>query len=171
MMVVTVDGKKGGSSAEESVRMPFLLKMEFEYALGSYATRFFQELKDHGRLMGVRCSACSRVYVPPRPVCGICYEPTTEWVQVQDEGVLIGCTVVRLPFIDPMTGEQRPVPYGFGIIRLDGASTAIYHFVDETDDRKLRVGRRVKANIRAQRQGNMRDIVSFRLLDEGGSKA
>ena len=27
------------------------------------------------------------------------------------------------PFIDPMTGVQRPVPYGFGLIRFDGADT------------------------------------------------
>jgi len=85
---------------------------------------------------------------------------------VGDQGTIIGCTVVRLPFLDPMTGQQRPVPYGFAIIRLDGASTAIYHFVEETDDTRLRVGRRVQANFRAQRQGNMGDIVSFRLLEE-----
>jgi len=52
-----------------------------------------------------------------------------------------------------------------GIIRLDGASTAMYHFVDETDDAKLKVGRRVKARIRANRQGNMRDIECFELVD------
>lgn len=150
---------------QQSTRVPFLLKAEYDYALGSYAVRFFQELKDHGRLMGVRCPACQRVYIPPRPVCGICYEPSDEWVQVSDEGVLIGCTVVRLPFIDPMTGEKRPVPYGFGIIRLDGAATAMYHFVDETDDKKLRVGRRVKANFARQRVGSLRDIINFRLLE------
>jgi uncharacterized OB-fold protein len=107
----------------------------------------------------------AKVYIPPRPVCGICFAQTSDWVPVSDEGVLVGATVVRLPFIDPMTGERRPVPYGMGIIRLDGASTAMYHFVDETDDAKLRVGRRVKARIRANRQGNMRDIECFELVD------
>lgn len=152
-------------AGEESIRVPFLMKMEYEYAVGENATRFFQELKDHGRLMGVRCAACNRVYIPPRPVCGICFEPTTEWVPLSDEGVLVGATVVRLPFVDPMTGKQRPVPYGMGIIRLDGASTGIFHFVDETDESKLRVGRRVRANIRTERQGNLQDITGFRLVD------
>jgi uncharacterized OB-fold protein len=153
------------AAKEDVVRVPFLMKMDYNYALGHYATRFFQELKDHGRLLGVRCPACRRVYIPPRPVCGICFEPTGEWVQVSDEGVLIGATLVRLPFIDPMTGEQRPVPYGMGIIRLDGAATGMYHFVDETDESKLRVGRRVKAVLRKERRGNMLDITSFRLID------
>ncbi len=150
---------------DDVIRVPFLMNMEYRYALGAYASRFFQELKDHGRLVGIRCSQCERVYIPPRPVCGICYAETRDWVPVSNEGVLVGATVVRLPFIDPMTGEQRPVPYGMGIIRLDGAATAMYHFVDETDDAKLKVGRRVKARIRANREGNMRDIECFQLVD------
>lgn len=153
------------NAGEESISVPFLMKIEYEYALGTNATRFFQELKNSGRLMGVRCPACDRVYIPPRPVCGICFEPTTEWVPLSDEGVLVGATVIRLPFVDPMTGKQRPVPYGMGIIRLDGAATGIFHFVDEVDESKLRVGRRVKANIRADRQGNLHDIIGFRLVD------
>jgi uncharacterized OB-fold protein len=63
-----------------------------------------------------------------------------------------------------MTGEQRPVPYGFGIIQLDGSSTSMFHFVDETDDSKLKVGMRVKANFREPRQGNIRDITNFRVI-------
>ncbi len=153
------------AKTDDVIRVPFLMKMEYRYALGAYASRFFQELKDHGRLVGIRCPECERVYVPPRPVCGICFAETSDWVPVSDEGVLVGATVVRLPFIDPMTGERRPVPYGMGIIRLDGASTAMYHFVDETDDAKLKVGRRVKARIRANRKGNMHDIECFELLD------
>jgi uncharacterized OB-fold protein len=153
------------AKTDDVIRVPFLMKMEYRYALGAYASRFFQELKDHGRLVGIRCPECERVYIPPRPVCGICFAETSDWVPVSDEGVLVGATVVRLPFIDPMTGERRPVPYGMGIIRLDGASTAMYHFVDETDDAKLKVGRRVKARIRANREGNMRDIECFELVD------
>ena len=153
------------AKTDDVIRVPFLMKMEYRYALGAHASRFFQELKDHGRLVGIRCPECERVYIPPRPVCGICFEETSDWVPVSNEGVLVGATVVRLPFIDPMTGERRPVPYGMGIIRLDGASTAMYHFVEETDDAKLKVGRRVKARIRAHRKGNMRDIECFELVD------
>ena len=153
------------AAADEVIRVPFLMKMEYRYALGAYASRFFQELKDHGRLIGIQCPECQRLYIPPRPVCGICFVPTNKWVPVSSEGVLVGATVVRLPFIDPMTGERRPVPYGMGIIRLDGASTALYHFVDETDDAKLKVGRRVRARMRANRQGSMRDIECFELVD------
>jgi uncharacterized OB-fold protein len=159
---MTEVGKKKNS---EALRIPFQLNVEYHYAAGAHATRFFTELRDTGRLFGVKCPACQRVYLPPRPVCGICFEPTSEWVQVSDEGVIVGCTVVNVPFIDPMTGEQRPVPYGFGIIRLDGAATAIYHFLEEKDPARMRVGQRVKAVFRERREGNLLDILHFRALD------
>jgi len=154
-----------GGKKEEGLRVPWLLSVEYEYAAGHFATRFFQELRDNGRIWGVRCPGCQRVYIPPRPICGICAGKTGEWVEVSDEGVIVGCTVVNVPFIDPMTGEQRPVPYGFAIIRLDGASTALYHFLEETDPKKLGVGKRVKAVFRPERKGTLLDIKHFRLLD------
>ncbi len=150
---------------DETQRVQYLLDIEYHYAAGELATRFFTELKEAGRIMGMRCSGCHRVYLPPRPVCGICYKELKDWVPLSDEGIIVGCTVVHLPFIDPMTGEQRPVPYGFAIIRLDGASTSIYHFVDETDEKKLRVGQRVKAVFREPRTGSLHhDIKYFRLV-------
>lgn len=156
---------KPGKLKVEGLRVPWRLNVEYEYAAGHYATKFFQELRDTGRIWGIRCPSCQRVYIPPRPICGICAVKTGEWVQVSDEGVIVGYTVVNVPFIDPMTGEQRPIPYGFAIVRLDGASTAMYHFLEETDPAKLRVGKRVKAVFRSERQGNLLDIKHFRLLE------
>ena len=153
-------------AAKEALRVPFRMKLEFDYAMGAHAERFFQALRDHARILGVTCPACSRVYVPPRPVCGICFVETKDWVEVSDEGLLVGCTVVDLPFIDPMTGERRPVPYGFAIVRLDGADTAMYHFLEETDPKKIYVGQRVKAVFREQRIGSLRDILHFRAVHQ-----
>ena len=155
---------KQAQGLDDILRVPYLLKVEYTYAAGEIATRFFRELRDHGRFLGVRCPVCRRVYVPPRPACGICYAPAKEWVPVSDEGIIVGCTVVQVPFIDPMTGEQRPVPYGFAIIRLDGAATSLYHFLEETDPAKLRVGQRVKAVFRETRIGSLLDIRHFRIL-------
>ena len=149
-----------------ALRVPFRLKIEYEYAMGAYAEKFFTELRDHCRIFGVRCPSCGRVYVPPRPVCGICFAGTEEWVEVKSQGLLVGCTVVELPFIDPMTGEKRPVPYGFAIVRLDGADTAMYHFLEETDPGKIHVGQRVEAVFREQRTGSLRDIIHFRSVKE-----
>jgi uncharacterized OB-fold protein len=152
-------------SALETLRVDFLLDMQYHYAIGQHAAEFFTQLRDHARLMGMRCPQCNRTYIPPRPVCGICYQELQQWVEVGPEGTIVGWTVVRIPFIDPMTGEQRPVPYGFAIIRLDGAATSLYHFLDETDERKIGVGKRVRAIFRERREGSLRDISHFRLIE------
>ena len=90
-----------------------------------------------------------------------------EWVEVGPGGTLAGCTIVYVPFIDPMTGAQRPVPYGFGLIRFDGADTNIYHLLDETDPAGIGVGRRVEAVFkpREERVGSLADIRHFRVVD------
>ncbi len=153
-----------GATLTGTLRIPYRLDIDYEYAAGAHAARFLAELRDHGRLLAVRCGGCQRVYLPPRPVCGICYLPATEWVEVGPGGVIVGCTVVDLPFIDPLTGEQRPVPYGFAIIRLDGATTAIYHFLEETDPKKMGVGMRVRPVFRTERKGSLLDIQHFQIV-------
>ncbi len=105
--------------------------------------------------------------MPPRPVCGLSGLPMDEWVEVGPQGVLAGCTIVYVPFIDPMTGIQRPVPYGFGLVRFDGADTSIYHLLDATEPEQIGVGRRVEAVFRPreERTGSLADIKHFRVLD------
>ncbi|MBI4369482.1 MAG: Zn-ribbon domain-containing OB-fold protein [Elusimicrobia bacterium] len=133
----------------------------FRYALGSAGARFFQELKDNNRFMGLRCAKCEKVYIPPRNVCGPCFEPLKDWVQVGPEGSIYSFTVLRFAFIDPETGEKKPVPYGYGFIRLDGASTNLQHFLELPKNGDLKIGMRVRPVFAKNAQGNMRDIVHF----------
>jgi len=155
------------STPPEAIRLQYQANFEFDYAGGQFASRFMSELRDSRRLFGTRCTNCSRVLVPPRPICGICAAPTGEWVEVGPTGTITGFTVVEVPFIDPMTGVQRPVPYGFAFIRLTGADTNIYHFLEESDHAKLEVGMSVEAVFREERAGSMADIVHFRTVGDG----
>lgn len=154
------------SAATDVIRLEYAANFDFDYAAGTYATRFMTELRETGRLHGTRCTNCARVLVPPRPICGICAAPTDEWVEVGPDGTITGFTVVEVPFIDPMTGEQRPVPYGFAFIKLTGADTNIYHFLEESRHEKLHVGMRVEAVFRDERIGSMADISCFRTLED-----
>ena len=108
------------------------------------------------------------VLVPPRPVCGRCGGRTGEWVEVGPTGTITGFTVVEIPFIDPMTGVERPVPYGFAFIRLTGADTNIYHFLEENRHDRLAIGMTVEAVFRPrdERTGTMADIINFRTVEE-----
>ncbi len=124
-------------------------------------------LKEEGRLLGVRDPGTDKVLVPPRPISGLSGEHLREWVEVGPQGTVTGCTIVETPFVDPMTGEQRAVPYGFGFIKLDGADTNIYHFLEATSHDEIHVGMRVEAVFKPQedREGKMSDIVRFRTVE------
>jgi uncharacterized OB-fold protein len=141
------------------------MEQPFKWAAGAYGSKFLTELRDNKKFVGAKCPKCGRVYVPPRRVCGPCYVELTELVPVSDEGELVTYTVVSFGFVDPATGKQRDVPYGYAAIQLDGADTLLLHFIDETDHEKIKVGARVKAVFEEERTGSLLDIKHFELLE------
>jgi len=151
---------------EQAIRIEQQITLQYRFAAGYYATHFFTALREEGKILGSR-DAEGNVMVPPRPVNGLSGLPMDEWVEVGPDGVLAGCTIVYVPFIDPMTGVQRPVPYGFGLVRFNGADTSIYHLLDATEPEQIGVGKRVEAVFkpREERTGSLADIRNFRLLD------
>jgi hypothetical protein len=151
---------------EELLRIPVPMKLYYRFPAGTHYERFFKEMKETGRIMGVRCPECRRVLVPPRPVCGECFARTEEWVQVGPKGTVIAFTSIYFPFIDGTTGKPRPIPYGAGLIQLDGAYSAINHILEEGDPDKLYIGMRVEAVLKEKREGNIGDILYFKNLKE-----
>ena len=137
----------------------------FDYAIGMYGSKFFKELKENKRLLGVKCPACKKVYVPPRGVCGACFEEMTEFVEVGPNGTIGSFTILRYAFIDPETGEPKPIPYGYGFIKLDGADTLFQHYINIEDESKIRIGARVELVWAKERKGSIRDIEYFRVVD------
>jgi len=144
----------------------FEAKFPYDYSAGRYAGYFLQQLKENKRLMGIKCPKCRRVFIPPRPACGYCFVRNEEWIDLGDEGTLWGYTVVQFPFLDPMTGEERPIPYGYGFIELKGASTRMQHFVTASDLNKLKIGMRLKAVFREDRKGSLADIRYFKAIED-----
>ncbi len=147
----------------ERVIVSLEMDLRWAYASGTVMERFCAGLKEK-RIEGLRCRGCGRRYLPPRPVCGNCMLRLDEWVEVSDEGRIEAWTVVHLPILDGRTGEQRPSPYGMGLIRLDGADTTLNHYLAENDPSRLAIGQRVKAVWRSERLGSMDDIATFQVL-------
>ncbi|MDD5711261.1 MAG: Zn-ribbon domain-containing OB-fold protein [Smithellaceae bacterium] len=137
----------------------------FKYAVGMPGSKFFAETRDNKRLMGEKCPKCGRVYVPPRGICGKCYVKMDEWVEVGPLGVIGTFTILRFAFIDPETGHQKPVPYGYGFIKLDGADTLYQHYINIEDESKIKIGARVEPVWAENRKGTTRDIEYFRVID------
>lgn len=154
------------SQAEPLLFAEFYAQFPYAYSAGRYASYFFKQLKEQKRIMGIRCPKCRRVFIPPRPACGYCYVRNEEWVDLGDEGTLWGYTIVQFSFLDPLTGEERPIPYGYGFIELDGASTRLQHFVTASTLNKLKIGIRMKAVFREERRGSLADILYFKAIEE-----
>ena len=153
---------------DEPLRLKRQITLHYRFAAGQFGTPFFRTLRAEGRVLATVDTA-GNVLLPPRPVSGLTNTATSGWMEVGPTATLAGYTVVHVPFIDPMTGERRPVPYGFGLVRFDGAATNVYHLIDETDRTKLRVGLLLEPVFKpvAERQGNLADIRFFRVRTGG----
>lgn len=151
---------------------PFEIKwktdLPYRYSIGKLSVKFFEELKENKKLLGSKCPKCGKVHFPPRTVCVECFikMDLKDLVELDNKGTLHGFTVVNYPFVDPQTGGLRPFPYGYALFKLDGADTFTMHFVDETDPTKLKVGMRVEAVFKDEREGNIGDIVYFKVIRE-----
>jgi uncharacterized protein len=155
------DNKQG-----ELLQETFTHAMPYEWSIGLYGSKFFQEIKEKKRFAAVRCSGCGKVYVPPRRVCGPCFKELTEIVSLPATGVITAFSVVNYPFIDPASGAQRPIPYTYGYISIDGADNIFSHFIGETDLSKISVGMKVRAVFKEAKEmaGNIQDIRYFEII-------
>jgi len=148
------------------LRLKWTDAQPFDWAVGRYGSKFLVELRDNKKLVGIKCPKCGFVYMPPRKVCGRCFVVMDELVEVSDKGVMESYTVVYFSFLDPETGKQRPVPYGYGFVKLDGADSCFMHFFEETDLKKLKIGLRVQAVFEENRTGSIADIKHFKIIEE-----
>lgn len=138
----------------------------YNYGAGLYGSKFLTELRDHKRILASRCPSCNTVYVPARQVCGPCFQEMTELVPVASEGKLVSYTILRFQFLDPETGEKKPVPYGYAMIQLDGADNNFQHFVEVPEDEtQLFIGARVKAVFSEEKHNSLKMIKHFTLVN------
>jgi len=130
------------------------------YAAGVVGSQFLIALRDKKKIMGTRCPTCNRVYVPARSVCKDCFGKLSELVEVSDKGTLLTYTVCHQP------SRVQPVepPIVYGIIQLDGADTGIVHMLGEVDLEQLRIGMRVQAVFKENREARILDIKYFKPL-------
>jgi len=135
------------------------IRLKYNWWLGSIGSRFYQELRDRCRILGIKCFQCQFVYIPPKENCPKCFSKMEEWVELGNAGTLTNFTVVHysVPFIQP----QEP-PFGLGMMRLDGADSGFIHLLGEVAPKDIRVGMRVQAVFREKREGNLLDIKYFR---------
>jgi uncharacterized protein len=137
--------------------------LPYELAMGDTLTKFFDSFLEE-KIMGTRCKICKRVLVAPRGFCPICFEPLSEWVEVGTEGVIENFAYVLYEFY----GMDLKPPFVLASIRLDKADTSLMHQIGGFDVKnfnevmkRVKLGGRVKAVWRKEKQRNIYDISHF----------
>jgi uncharacterized OB-fold protein len=126
---------------------PSPVRLEFEVKPGKHYSAYLRGL-EQGKIIGGRDPESGKVYVPPRAADPITGNPTDDYVEVSQEGVLTTFTVIRIPF----EGQKLKPPYCFGAIVLDGADMPIYHLISGIPYDEIRMGMRVRAKWKPKEQ-------------------
>jgi uncharacterized protein len=137
--------------------------LDYVYAASPEESAFFRGLSE-GRILGQRCPACKKVYVPPRGACPTDGVPTAEEVELSQRGTVTTFCVVNVPFL----GQQIKPPYVSAYILLDGADIALQHLILDIPADEIRMGMRVEAVWKPSEEWGttIENISHFRPTDE-----
>ncbi len=116
------------------------VNLDYTYAASPEESAFFRGLAD-GKILGQRCPACNKVYVPPRGACPTDGVPTAEEVELSHKGTVTTYCVVNVPFL----GQKIKPPYVSAYVLLDGSDIALQHLILELPAEEVRMGMRVEA--------------------------
>lgn len=155
-MSAPTDQHRDGETSTDYPPMVFhqRIRLPYRYTAGT-AQRAALEGFAAGILRGSRCEHCDIVLAPARPFCPRCGASTGTAVDLADTGVLEAWT----------TRTRDDTETTFGMIRLDGADTALLHVLDVPAAR-LAAGLRVRARWNDVRAGEITDIVAFEPVDD-----
>jgi uncharacterized OB-fold protein len=142
------------------VEAPLTIGFDYTRSLGPVLGRFLAGLRDR-RVLGGR-TADGRVHVPPLEYDPVTHAPVTDLVEVAPTGTVVSWTWVRRP----VEGQPFARPFGWALVRLDGADTPMLHAVDAGDPSRLRTGLRVRVRWASSRVGHVNDIACFEPSDD-----
>jgi len=162
--------REPGVAAPESARptepvtmLTAPIHLEYQHTASHEESNFLRGLLD-GRLIGQRCPACEKVYVPPRSACPVDGVATVEQVELSDTGTITTFCIVNVPFL----GQRITPPYVAAYVLLDGADIAFLHLILECSVQDVRMGMRVQAVWRPREQWgpSLENIDHFRPTGE-----
>ncbi len=143
------------------------MEIAFDYtrSLGPVLGQFMTALRER-RILGAR-GADGRVHAPPFEYDPVTGRPPAELVEVGPAGTVVSWSWQP----EPLDGQPLRRPFGWALIRLDGADTTLLHAVDAGSAAAMRTGLRVRARWAAEPAGGIRDIACFEPGDGGGPAA
>ena len=148
------------TTLQRKIVTPFVpLTFGYNHYVGKYLERYIQALGER-KILGIKCSGCGRVVVPPRSTCGRCDLTMDEWVEVGPEGTVKNFTVAHVKVIN---GEIKDLtePAIIGMIHLDGADVLIEGLIKGIKPEDVKPGTRVKAVWKEEMKGRVTDLDHF----------
>jgi uncharacterized OB-fold protein len=100
---------------------------------------------DGPRLVGGYSATSGHHHFPINPVCPFTGADDVERVLLPATGTLWGWTAVTTP----PPGYDGPVPYGFGVVELDGVALRVVTRLTESDPSRLRAGQPMRLLVEA----------------------
>jgi uncharacterized protein len=116
------------------------IRLRYEHTASAGESAYLRALAD-GRLVGQRCPACGKVYIPSRGTCPADGVPTGSEVELPDTGTVTTFSVVNVGY----PGQKVTPPYVAAAVLLDGADIAFQHLILGCDPGEVRMGMRVRA--------------------------
>lgn len=130
------------------------------YTAGVAGQRFFDELKENGKIFGTTCQNCGITFVPARIYCEQCFARLEQWEDVGTEGTVFSFTTVHRT----KSGESKEHPSLVAAIRI--ADGLIIHRLSGCSPDEVTIGMTVKAELKTkvERTGSIEDIKYFKPL-------
>jgi len=123
------------------------IRLRYQHMVSPEETRYLHGLAE-GRLLGQRCPACGKVYLPPRGACPTDGVPTTDEVELPDHGTVTTFCIVNVPH----AGQRQQPPYVAAYVLIDGADIPMLHLILGCPADQVRMGMRVSAVWRPREQ-------------------
>ncbi|MEV6772797.1 OB-fold domain-containing protein [Nocardia sp. NPDC051030] len=114
--------------------------LEFKHTASPQETEFLKAIAE-GKLLGARAKLDGKVYFPPRGADPRTGEPTEDYVEVSDKGIVTTFCIVNVPFM----GQRLKPPYVAAYVLLDGTDIPFLHLVLGVDASEVRMGMKVEA--------------------------
>ncbi len=133
-------GAAAGTAPDPVTMITTPVRLHYEHTASPGESSFLRGLAD-GKLLGQRCPACGKVYIPPRGACPTCGVPTTDEVELSDHGTVTTFCIVNVPY----PGQRVAPPYVAAAVLLDGADIPFQHLILGCDPGEVRMGMRVRA--------------------------
>ena len=116
------------------------VRLRYQHTASPGESTYLRGLAD-GRLIGQRCPACGKVYIPSRGTCPVDGVPADIAVELPDTGTVTTFSIVNVAY----PGQQVTPPYVAAAVLLDGADIAFQHLILGCEPGEVRIGLRVRA--------------------------